>query len=240
MPAPQPESSTDDPSTDRDPDRRRDRRVAFSAWVGWLLLEFYAHTCRYRVVSGMEHLAALRGANDPLIFATWHESLFLVAPFLARKVHRRGKPLIALISRSEDGDVGDKVLKRWGIQTVRGSSSSGGMAAVRQLARESRSQGLSPVLIPDGPRGPARQAAPGVVMLSQLTDLSIVAITASASSSSRLSSWDRTWVPWPFSQIGIGFELLDRETLTSAGERDCQLQLVQEQLDQPPKPSRRK
>ena len=71
-------------------------------------------------------------------------------------------------------------------------------------------------------------------MLSQLTQLPIVVITANARRARRLSSWDRTWVQWPLSRVDIGLEVLEREELVACGDRDSQLRFLESRLGKSP------
>ena len=60
------------------------------------------------------------------------------------------------------------------------------------------SKGELVAITPDGPRGPARIAAPGVAQLAALSGLPIVPCSAQTSGRIVLGSWDRMVVPLPF------------------------------------------
>ncbi|NIQ54300.1 MAG: DUF374 domain-containing protein, partial [Gammaproteobacteria bacterium] len=88
---------------------------------------------------------------------------------------------------------------------VRGSSSRGAGAGLRNLLREAGA-GRSVVLTPDGPRGPRQTMKPGALVVAQLTGLPVVPVSAGASRAFWFDSgWDRFLVPAPFARIVIGY-----------------------------------
>jgi hypothetical protein len=79
-----------------------------------------------------------------------------------------------------------------GVGTVRGSSSRGANEALREFIRRARKQGSNLVFTPDGPKGPARVAKPGVVFAAQMTGLPILPMAFAAkkkSCSHRGTGW---------------------------------------------------
>jgi lysophospholipid acyltransferase (LPLAT)-like uncharacterized protein len=56
-------------------------------------------------------------------------------------------------------------------------------------------------VLPDGPRGPARQAKPGVVALASATGAALVPVGIAARPSVRFGSWDRVLLPLPFARV---------------------------------------
>ena len=104
-------------------------------------------TLRYewRDTSGLLRPASTR----PVIFCLWHNRLAL-----SMVVHRRYPgPLAALISASKDGALLAAVLGKFGVVSVRGSSSRRGPQALLELASQAE-RGYDLAITPDGPRGP--------------------------------------------------------------------------------------
>ena len=130
----------------------------------------------------------------------WHHQLFLAAWLLHRELVRRGVPVVVLISRSRDGTLASELGRLLGADVVRGSTSRGGGAALRQLLR-SAATGRMPFLVPDGPRGPALYCKPGAVALAELGGLAIQPIALAVDRAWRLRSWDRLVVPKPFARL---------------------------------------
>lgn len=108
-----------------------------------------------------------------------------------------------LISQSRDGESGVWAAERLGYKVVRGSSSRGGVEALRQLELELSGEGGWAALVVDGPRGPRRVSKPGAAWLSQRTGLPVVAVSARAQPAIQLNSWDRCVVPMPFSRVRL-------------------------------------
>jgi lysophospholipid acyltransferase (LPLAT)-like uncharacterized protein len=113
----------------------------------------------------------LRTPQYILVF--WHAHLLLM-------LHSRWrKPISVMISRSKDGEYIARVFDWYGVDSARGSTTRGGTAAMRELIRDARA-GKNIVFTPDGPKGPARVAQPGVIYAAQATGLPIVPIAFAA------------------------------------------------------------
>lgn len=170
-------------------------------------------------VTGAEALEPLWGAGRPLIYVVWHGRIFM-APWTSAELRRsRGaRRVTVLASRSRDGELVARWVARFGLATVRGSTSRGGASAVRALASVLR-DGADIVVVPDGPRGPSGRMQPGAVALAALTGAPVVPLAIAARPALRLGTWDRFLVPLPFARaaivlgapIAIGREA-DRET----------------------------
>jgi lysophospholipid acyltransferase (LPLAT)-like uncharacterized protein len=161
-------------------------------------------TLRIRVV-GVERLAPLWIARQPLIYAVWHGRMVMM-PWLNAWLRRtRGaRRVVVLASRSRDGEIVSRYVERFGLATVRGSSSRGGAGALRQLIAAVRA-GEDIAVVPDGPRGPRCQLQPGVVALAALTGAPIVPLAFAARPARRLGSWDEQVIPFPFARSSVVF-----------------------------------
>lgn len=131
----------------------------------------------------------------PAIGVAWHQGL-LVAAWCWRD---RG--LAVPVSRSRDGGRIEAVLRRLGFaESPRGSSSRGATTLLRSLIRLVR-DGHPVGFLPDGPRGPARQAKPGVVALARASGVPLVPVAIAARPRKVFGSWDRAILPAPFAQV---------------------------------------
>ncbi len=137
-------------------------------------------------------------ARTPLIYAVWHSRVLLL-PYLYP-----GRRLRVLVSRSHDGEILARVLERFDLGAVRGSSSRGGAEAMRDLLR-ALGDGWEVVLVPDGPKGPPEIVKPGIVALAALSGAVIVPLAVAASAEWRMASWDAFRVPRPFSRCAVRF-----------------------------------
>ncbi|NVN88421.1 MAG: lysophospholipid acyltransferase family protein [Rhodopseudomonas sp.] len=133
----------------------------------------------------------------PFIMAMWHGRLIMLPMLRVAE-----KPLVALISGHRDGRIVSKVAAIFGIETVTGSSSRGGMRAVRELMRFA-SAGHCLFVTPDGPRGPRMHINDGILDLARLTGLPILPVSVSAHRAVVFNSWDRLVLPLPFSKVVI-------------------------------------
>jgi lysophospholipid acyltransferase (LPLAT)-like uncharacterized protein len=85
---------------------------------------------------------------------------------------------------------------------VTGSTTRGGLVAVRQLIRLSR-EGHSLFITPDGPRGPRMRVNKGIIDIARLSGLPILPAAIGSSGGREIATWDRFLVPVPFSRITI-------------------------------------
>ncbi|HKV07503.1 MAG TPA: lysophospholipid acyltransferase family protein [Thermoanaerobaculia bacterium] len=132
--------------------------------------------------------------GDHFILAFWHRHLLLM-PYAYQ-----GRRISVLVSQSKDGELIAKTVARLGIDSSRGSSSRGGVAGLRALLRKAE-EGWDIAFTPDGPRGPASEVQPGVILAAAATGLPVVPVAIAASRAKRLNSWDRFLVPLPFSTV---------------------------------------
>jgi lysophospholipid acyltransferase (LPLAT)-like uncharacterized protein len=170
------------------------------AWLVALYLRLVWATTRWTLV-GEDHARAL--ADGPMILAFWHERLPLAAlgwRLLARRVPQPGgRRAQVLISRHRDGRLIASAVRPFGIDVVHASSSKGGATGLRALARILADGGVA-VITPDGPRGPARVAAPGVAQLAALTGVPVLPCAVASSRMRLAGSWDRMRFPLPFAR----------------------------------------
>ncbi|HBK08535.1 MAG TPA: hypothetical protein DDZ81_22230 [Acetobacteraceae bacterium] len=177
---------------------RTPRAQAILAALLGLYLAFALRTTRW-TLDGQEHFAP-HGAGAPAVFAFWHEFLPLMPglSIIARKLpFYRPTPIHTLVSQHRDGRFIGSVVRRFGIDPILGSSTRGGASGLRNLLAVLR-QGHLVGITPDGPKGPRRQAAPGVAQLAALSGVPIVPLAARTRLRIQLNTWDRMPVPLPF------------------------------------------
>jgi lysophospholipid acyltransferase (LPLAT)-like uncharacterized protein len=143
---------------------------------------------------GDERLRQWERGEQRFILAFWHRHLLLM-PYAYQ-----GPRISVLVSQSTDGELIARTVARLGIDSSRGSSSRGGIAGMRALLRKAE-EGWDIAFTPDGPRGPASEVQPGVILAAAATGLPIVPVVVAASRAKRLHSWDRFLVPLPFSTV---------------------------------------
>jgi len=142
---------------------------------------------------GREALDRARRESGQYILAFWH-SRFAMMPYCYP-----GQRIAVVISRHRDARLLAEILMRFGYDMAWGSSTRGGVAALRAVVRR-MSKGFDSAFTPDGPRGPRRRVQAGVIVAARLSGMPIVPVAFSARPARRLRSWDRTLVPYPFSK----------------------------------------
>lgn len=150
-------------------------------------------TCSVQIRE-LDRLRAVQKEHGRVILAFWHE----VLPLAIWAV--RGSGYHTLTSYSYDGELAARVIEHFGLAAVRGSSSRGGREALQQLEM-ALNIGVTVGVTLDGPRGPRRVSKPGVAILSGRTGVPIVPLVLGAPRGWRLRSWDRLFLPKPFTEI---------------------------------------
>lgn len=170
--------------------------TALAARLAVLLFRLLFFTCRVRVhVARPETNPYQPEGGEPALYCVWHDSL-VVPVFAARSQQKTA----ALVSRHQDGTYLAKALELVGLGTVRGSTSRGGAAAVRQLMTVARDRHV--VITPDGPRGPRRELKPGIIFLASHAGRPIIPTAHAASRAWRIrGSWTDLMIPKPFSNV---------------------------------------
>jgi lysophospholipid acyltransferase (LPLAT)-like uncharacterized protein len=166
--------------------------------VGFRVLQLWVRTFHYEINDRAGVVG--RPADQTYIGALWHNRL-LIFPFVLRRFfsNRHGA---ALISASRDGDLLADAITRFGFDVVRGSSSRLGASAIFQLT-DVLASGRDVVITPDGPRGPAYELGPGIILLAQKSGSAVLPVNMEYSSCWRLKSWDRFILPRPFAKIRV-------------------------------------
>lgn len=179
-------------------------RLVLSA-AGWLLRAAFAtlgRTWRVEFVEGAAHLPSLHG-DGPVILTFWHNRIVLAVRPLLGRLHRRGMPVTVLASGSREGELVARTVGGWGVPAVRGSATRGGRQALWGTYRALKRSRSSPVVVPDGPTGPAYRYKAGVLHLARLSGAPILPLGLAASAYWTVGSWDRLMIPRPFARIAV-------------------------------------
>ena len=91
-----------------------------------------------------------------------------------------------------------------GWNAVRGSSSNGGMKALKDMIVNLKEAKLAAHIV-DGPRGPLGVVKAGVIRLAHATDAVIVPFSVSAEKAWNFNSWDKFLLPKPFAKVSLRF-----------------------------------
>ncbi|HEX8671767.1 MAG TPA: lysophospholipid acyltransferase family protein [Longimicrobium sp.] len=173
------------------------RTQDFTAALGGTALDALMRTTSVRT-EGEENFRQFWREKRPVVFTLWHGRL------LPCTYHHRHQDVVTLVSHHRDGEYITRLVQKWGYTAVRGSSSRGGLDALRELVRHLRG-GRSLAITPDGPRGPREKLKPGPLLAAQLTGAPIIPVASGASRASYFGGWDRFLIPHPFARLQIAY-----------------------------------
>jgi lysophospholipid acyltransferase (LPLAT)-like uncharacterized protein len=171
-----------------------DFRYRVLAWRGFFyILKLFNFILKLLVISWRVRFE--NSLQEPAVIGLWHQDLpACLAAF-------KYKNIAVLISQSDDGSKFAKLAQSLGYYVFRGSSSRG-QSEIRHLLKALQN-GNSAGMALDGPKGPALIAKPGAEWLCNKVKTQLVEVKVKYSHAIRLKSWDRTFIPLPFSKISI-------------------------------------
>jgi lysophospholipid acyltransferase (LPLAT)-like uncharacterized protein len=86
-------------------------------------------------------------------------------------------------------------------------------------------------ITPDGPRGPRRRMAPGVLLVAHRTGAAIIPLVAQVDRVWRLRSWDAFEIPKPFARITVLYDTPVHVTAASARDAAAQAEAYEAVMD---------
>lgn len=159
------------------------------------------------------------------LYLFWHARMLMI-PKLSRGIWHG----YMLISSHRDGGFIADTMHLLGIETVRGSSTRGGARAMLQMLRAVKQEGRHLAVTPDGPRGPREVVKKGAVQLAMKGELPIVPVCYATRRHWRINSWDRFYLPQPFTR-GV-FVIGDPVRLSADDDPDDAIRRVQQAMDE--------
>jgi len=200
-----------------------------------LVVRSLIRTVRYRYIPEEKNYDPnQKNFQGRYIYAFWHENILIPA-------YHYGRPDIkVLISQHADGEMIAQACNHLGFGLVRGSSTRGGVEAVRNMLKLSQTGHLA--ITPDGPRGPRRTVQPGVAYLAAKTGLPIIPMGVAFGKAKRMNSWDKFAIPSPFSEVVLvttkpifipdenGKMFLEEQTRLVQSEMDRATELAEQHL----------
>lgn len=179
-------------------------------------VRFVWMTSKWEIL-GKEHPDLHWEQNKPLIACFWHGRLLMMFKswFGQHKLHM-------LISSHPDGQIIARTTQRFGYGWIAGSSNRGGRKAILNILKTLKS-GESVGITPDGPRGPRYKANLGIIQMARLGNAALLPISYSATRGIFMKSWDRFFLPFPFSKgIFIYGPLINVAGSSKSDEELCQ------------------
>ncbi|NCP07521.1 MAG: hypothetical protein COZ70_04250 [Deltaproteobacteria bacterium CG_4_8_14_3_um_filter_51_11] len=186
------------------------------------LIRLFMGSCRVIVTEGAErHNEALRISSGKAVYVTWHQRMayhFYYGGF---------KGLSLMVSRSRDGEYAARLATNLGFRCVRGSSTLGGVEALRAMIKLTKGGHLTGMLA-DGPQGPARVAKIGALAIARAAGIPLIGVLWGADRCWVLNSWDRYIIPKPFAKISICYS---PPVWVPQGARGEELELCRRRLE---------
>jgi lysophospholipid acyltransferase (LPLAT)-like uncharacterized protein len=189
------------PYTGRRMSRRRLMLYRAATPVAGGILRAWTWACRLERVLGEEHLEAALAKAPSFVPCYWHQHQLFCGRYLLQQ-RARGVAPGWLVSPSVDGEIGALLVGHFGGRVIRGSSTHTGAKALRDYYQALVKENVSPVITPDGPRGPRFKFKPGAILLSQMSGRPILPM-AYAATRAWLIKWDKFVIPVPGSRIVI-------------------------------------
>jgi len=168
------------------------------------LLKIYLRTILITCKWKTENLSVLTDAtkkDKPIMLACWHENLVFLACFFKNWE----KKLWVISSTHRDSEMLASILKSWGFNLIKGSSTRGWLGVLKKLLTVFSTKNSIVAITNDGPRGPAKEAKPGALKAAIKKNVRIIGMSGEAKSFWRLNTWDKMMLPKPFTTITVRF-----------------------------------
>ena len=136
---------------------------------------------------------ARREFDETCIFVFWHEYILLPTMIWGNS------NVTLFVSQHRDADWLVNTGKHIGFDSIRGSTTRGGPAAIRACKEKMKTHSLG--ITPDGPKGPRREMALGAVYLASRLQKPIVPVGFGYDRPYRLKTWDKFAIPRPGSRV---------------------------------------
>lgn len=166
--------------------------LIFVPLIGSLFIRFLSLTNK------KEFMAPENLGEEPFVMACWHGELLMIPYAYIR--YKKNPHVKLLISEHFDGNLIAKTLNFFGFETIRGSSTRGGIKALLQSIKELKS-GYDIGITPDGPKGPRHEISDGIIVMAQKAKVKIALVEIKPSAYWQLNSWDKFIISKPFGII---------------------------------------
>ncbi len=162
--------------------------------------------------------------NKLFVIAHWHGDELGILYLLKRY------GCAVITSTSKDGEIINRVVNLMGAKSSRGSSTRGGVSALKGIIRLAR-EGYRPTVAVDGPKGPLHVVKPGVFEVSKIVNAPIFPISVACSKKFVFEkSWNKTFLAFPFARLevvwGAPIETIGRDGDCHSSELSQRLELA--------------
>jgi len=177
--------------------------AALGSYLVWFVMHLLFLTCKKQIFGQDVWDGQMRKNGGKTLGAGWHRGIIYII------FHFRNIGGAIMTSRSEDGELGARLIKRFGYTSPRGSNTTGGQEALDEFVNSVNS-GKPGGLAVDAPKGPPYISKHGIIAAAARTGAAICPFSWYAEPNIRIGSWDRTMIPKPFCKLVAVF---DREPI---------------------------
>jgi len=164
-------------------------------FVLFQLVEILCKSLKIKIIN-KKVIDELEKQNQNYILGFWHGTMLL--PWYLN----RNRNFAGLTSKSKDGDLLARILKKWNYEVLRGSSSEGGDVALGLMVDFAKN-GYSIAVTPDGPKGPPYILKAGAVVSAKKAGLPLVLAGIGFKKKKFLKSWDSFQIPLFFTRANV-------------------------------------
>lgn len=200
------------------------QRVVLS--VFGVVMRLWTRTLRFHF--GADVQAVIDAELPPAVLIFWHNRLFVAPEFFRRFLPKRKGA--AIISASGDGAWLAGFFEQLGIRPIRGSQHGRGAQAFRDMIKASRA-GYDVAVTPDGSRGPIYDMKAGASTLALRTGAPILLLSYNFSNAWRANSWDRFYIPVPFSRVEVQVDAIADGRKLAGGDAKEAAKILKQRLD---------
>lgn len=204
--------------------------IGMLGFLGALLLRAIEFTLTWEVF-GVDGDARNWPQGEPCISVFWHDQqLFMPWLYLKFRQGKAARSMVALISAHRDGRIVARIVKALGIDSIAGSTTRRGREAMFSLIR-ALEEGNHVAITPDGPRGPRHRLKSGVIRIAQRAGAPIYPIAIACERAWTFRSWDRMFLPKPFSRaVLLRGERMEVPKTMEPGELEAYAQELEKRL----------
>jgi len=168
-------------------------------WFGYLMLSLIYKTNKFEI-HGEEHLKKAQKNNTPIMLCVWHGRMLYPIFYVIKNQIKAW----AIASPHQDGAIMGNILKKWGIQIIKGSSNKQSDNAIQQMHDIFKKNQQAIIAITnDGPKGPRHQAKIKSLEIAKQYNAQIITITGDSTKKRIFKTWDKFYLPKPFGKIII-------------------------------------
>lgn len=165
--------------------------ISFVEFSFFLIFYYFIHILFFTIKTSVYNFDNFR---KPSFVLFWHGKMLpLVYTF-------RNMDVYVLVSLSRDGEIARRLLKLFGFNAIRGSSSKGGLKGLSEIIKYYKENKIISIT-PDGPRGPKGKIDEKMIKL--LMRIGRIYCLEVKGKGFRLKTWDSFFIPMPFSKIDI-------------------------------------